>query len=77
MSEKILKLFIEKGFLLDRDTLDFFRQIQDEDVANEIISKIEISGQKLVTKNYCKRLKKIIVFIFLVYCIKMKKQIVN
>ena len=51
MSEKILKLFIEKGFLLDRDTLDFFKQIQDEDVANEIINKIEVSGQKLVTKN--------------------------
>ena len=52
MSEKILKLFIKKGFLLDRDMLDFFSQLEDEDVANEILSKIQASsGEKLITRS--------------------------
>ncbi|MDP3026986.1 MAG: metallophosphoesterase [Nanoarchaeota archaeon] len=52
MSENILKLFIKKGFLLDKDMLDFFSQLEDEDVANEILSKIQASsGEKLITRS--------------------------
>jgi len=52
MSQKILKLFVEKGFLLDREMLDFLSELEDEDVANEIIDKIAIaSQQKLITKH--------------------------
>lgn len=52
MSEKILNLFIKKGFLLDREMLDFFSQLEDEDVASEVLSKIQASsGEKLITKN--------------------------
>ena len=52
MKENILKLFIEKGFLLDSDMLDFLNELKDEDVANEILNKIAlISHEKLITKN--------------------------
>jgi len=51
MKENILKLFIEKGFLLDKDILDFLSELKDEDVANEILNKIAlISHEKLITK---------------------------
>lgn len=52
MSQKILKLFIEKGFLLDSEMLNFLSELEDEDVANEILNKIAIASQKkLITKN--------------------------
>jgi DNA polymerase II small subunit len=52
MANEILKLFIEKGFLLDNDMLNFLGELKDENVANEIIDKIAIvSKQKLITKN--------------------------
>ncbi len=52
MSQNILKLFIEKGFLLDREMLNFLSELKDEEVANEIINKIAIiSKQKLITKS--------------------------
>lgn len=52
MSQNILKLFIERGFLLDKEMLDFLNELRDEDVANEIIDKIAvISRKKLITKN--------------------------
>ena len=52
MKENILKLFIEKGFLLDSDMLDFLNELKDEDVANEILNKIAlISHEKLITRN--------------------------
>ncbi len=52
MSQNILKLFIERGFLLDKDMLDFFEDLSDEDIANEIINKIAVvSQQKLITKS--------------------------
>lgn len=52
MEHKILKLFIEKGFLLDKEMLDFLNELSDEDIANEILDKIAIvSKQKLITKN--------------------------
>jgi len=51
MSDKILKLFIKKGFLLDKEMLDFFSQLEDEDVADEILNKIQTtSREKLITK---------------------------
>jgi DNA polymerase II small subunit len=52
MNQNIIKLFIEKGFLLDREMLDFLNELKDEDIANEIINKIAIiSKQKLITKS--------------------------
>ncbi|MEM0465093.1 MAG: metallophosphoesterase [Candidatus Pacearchaeota archaeon] len=52
MEQNILKLFIKKGFLLDKEMLDFLSELKDEDVANEIINKIAVvSKQKLITKN--------------------------
>ena len=61
MDNKILKLFIEKGFLLDNDMLNFLNELKDEGVANEIIDKIAIvSQQKLITKSLVdKNLEKI------------------
>ncbi len=52
MAQNIVKLFIEKGFLLDGEMLDFFKELKDEEIAKEIINKIAvISQQKLITKN--------------------------
>ena len=52
MGQNILKLFIEKGFLLDKEMLDFLNELKDEEIANEIIEKIAIfSRQKIITKN--------------------------
>jgi DNA polymerase II small subunit len=52
MPQNILRLFIEKGFLLDKEMLDFFSRLEDEEVAQEIMDKIKIiSGEKLITKN--------------------------
>ncbi len=49
---KILKLFIEKGFLLDKEMLDFLNEFGDENIANEIIEKIAITScKKIITKN--------------------------
>ena len=50
--QKILKLFIEKGFLLDREMLDFFSQLEDEDLAKGVLDKLSIiSHEKVITKN--------------------------
>jgi len=51
MSEKILKLFIRKGFLLDREMLDFFDKLGDEKIAKEILNRVGDSGEKMITKN--------------------------
>ena len=52
MGQNILKLFIEKGFLLDREMLDFLNELKDEDIAKEIIDKIGIvSKKKVITRN--------------------------
>jgi DNA polymerase II small subunit len=52
MSEDILKLFIERGFLLDKEMLDFFKELEDEEVANEILNRIAVvSKRKLITKH--------------------------
>lgn len=66
MSQKILKLFIEKGFLLDKEMLDFFSELSDEDVANEIIDKIALASQKkVITKTLVdENIEKIRPFLF-------------
>jgi len=52
MSENILKIFVEKGFLLDREMLDFLNELGDEDVASEILNKIAlVSQKKIITKS--------------------------
>ena len=52
MGENILKLFIERGFLLDREMLDFFNELKNEDLAREIIDKIAlVSKKKVITKS--------------------------
>src|SRR3989344_1326186 len=51
MSQNILKLFIEKGFLLDQEMFNFLNELGNEEIANEIIDKIaSISKKKLITK---------------------------
>ena len=51
MSENILKVFIERGFLLDREMLDFLKEFGDDKLASEIINKIAIiSKKKIITK---------------------------
>ena len=51
-SSNILKLFIEKGFLLDKEMLDFLNELNDREVANEIIDKVAVVSQKkLITKD--------------------------
>ncbi|MAG02749.1 hypothetical protein CMI42_05410 [Candidatus Pacearchaeota archaeon] len=48
----ILKLFVEKGFLLDKDMLEFLNDLSDENVAHEILDKIAIVSQKkIITRN--------------------------
>ena len=47
----ILKLFLEKGFLLDKEMLDFLNELDDNEVANEILDKIAVVSQrKIITK---------------------------
>ena len=51
MSE-ILKLFMEKGFLLDKEMLEFLNELDDGRVASEIIDKIAVVlHKKVITKN--------------------------
>jgi len=52
MGENILKLFIERGFLLDREMLEFFNELKNEDIAREIIDKIAlVAKKKVITKS--------------------------
>ncbi len=51
MSYNILKLFIEKGFLLDKQMLDFFSEIQDEELTREVLNRINsFSNEKVITQ---------------------------
>ncbi|MFA7707393.1 MAG: hypothetical protein WCX73_00425 [Candidatus Pacearchaeota archaeon] len=51
MESNVLKLFIEKGFLLDKEIFNFLNELKDEEVANEILNKIAfVSNEKLITK---------------------------
>ncbi len=52
MKPNIIKLFVEKGFLLDKEMLDFLNELEDEQVAQEIINKVAFSSKKkIITKN--------------------------
>jgi len=52
MPENILKIFVEKGFLLDKEMLDFLNELGDKQVADEILNKIAIVSQKkIITKS--------------------------
>ena len=52
MEQSILRSFLEKGFLLDRELVDFFMELNDEELALDIINKISIaSKRKIITKN--------------------------
>lgn len=52
MSDNILKIFVEKGFLLDKEMLGFLNELDDKEVAGEILDKIAIISQKkIITKN--------------------------
>ena len=47
----VLKLFVEKGFLLDKEMLNFLNELDDGNVANEILDKIAVvSKRKIITK---------------------------
>ncbi len=66
MSENILKVFIEKGFLLDKEMLDFLNEFGDNKIASELINKIAIiSKKKVITKTLVnENLEKIRPFLF-------------
>ncbi|MEK6871796.1 MAG: hypothetical protein AABX16_02740 [Nanoarchaeota archaeon] len=52
MNQNILQLFIEKGYLLDKDILNFLNELDNEFIANEILQKIAlISQKKVITKH--------------------------
>lgn len=52
MTQNILKIFLEKGFLLDKEILEFLNELSDENVANEILNKIAIiSKKKIITRS--------------------------
>lgn len=51
MAQEILNFFIKKGFLLDNEMLDFFNQLEDQEAAGKILSRIEESGERIITKS--------------------------
>jgi len=52
MLDNILKIFVEKGFLLDKEMLNFLNELGDKEVASEILDKIAIVSQKkIITKS--------------------------
>jgi len=52
MEQENLKFFIEKGFLLDKEMLGFFSQLQDRDIAGKMLEKFKlISNERLITKS--------------------------
>ena len=52
MKEKILKAVMEKGFLIDKEMLDFLNELKEQEIVNEIINKISIiSHKKMITKS--------------------------
>ncbi len=52
MQQEILKFCMEKGFLLDKEMLDFFNQLDDKKTADRILEKIrQVSSKRLITKS--------------------------
>ena len=39
-TQEILKFFVKKGFLLDKELLEFFANLNDLEIAKEILDKI-------------------------------------
>ena len=53
IEQKILKFCIEKGFLLDKELLDVFSEIEDTEIVKLIIENIyNASNQRIITKNF-------------------------
>ncbi|MCF7910721.1 metallophosphoesterase [Candidatus Pacearchaeota archaeon] len=51
-SKEVLKFCVEKGFLLDKDILELFQEIGDEESVKLLISKLkETTSQRFLTKN--------------------------
>jgi DNA polymerase II small subunit len=51
MEQNIIKFCLEKGILLDKETLNLFAGF-DEDTAKEVIKKISSLKEKLITKSF-------------------------
>jgi len=51
MEKETLNFFMKKGFLLDNEMLNFFSQLSNEEVASQILSKIENTGERIITKS--------------------------
>ena len=51
MESETLKFFMKKGFLLDKEMLNFFSQLSNEEVAGQILSQIEKTGERIITKS--------------------------
>ena len=52
MENNILKVFLEKGFLLDSEMLEFFNQLDDIGIAQDVLNKIKfLSAEKVITKS--------------------------
>ncbi len=47
----ILKIFVERGFLLDREMLDFLNDLGSREIASEILNRIAlVSHKKIITR---------------------------
>jgi len=51
MESETLKFFMKKGFLLDKEMLNFFNQLSDEEITSQILSQIEKTGERIITKS--------------------------
>ncbi len=52
MGQEILNFFIEKGFLLDKEMLNFFNQLSDQEIADKILERLRhVSNEKIITKS--------------------------
>lgn len=52
MEQEILNFFVKKGFLLDDEMLHFFNQLEDKELANKVLEKIEkVSSERIITKS--------------------------
>jgi len=51
MNQKILKFCLEKGMLLDKDTLNFLGQIEEE-TAKKIVDRISSLKERVITKSF-------------------------
>lgn len=52
INQKILKLCLEKGLLLDKEVFDTLEKIDDEELIGEVIEGISQSSEKIITKSF-------------------------